>query len=78
MPLNLTPKKQGLFGIALGIFCIAITIYGLRSQGAIYLFPCILGPAILPLCAAQSVFPVEKLLRRNVADRLRGRNYLGS
>jgi hypothetical protein len=59
--LNMSPTARGIFGLLFGIALIGLTIFLVRSQGEIYLFPCLLGPAVLPISLASLVLPVEKL-----------------
>jgi hypothetical protein len=69
--MKMSLKARGILGIVLGVGCIALTVYGVHSTGEIYLFPCLLGPAILPISFVMSVVPVQKLyLPQEVDGRL--------
>jgi len=59
--MNMTPAARGVFGILFALFCIAITVYFSRTEGSIYLFPCLAGPGVLPLSIAMLLLPIPKL-----------------
>jgi hypothetical protein len=61
MAVNMSPTARGILGLVFGVFLIGLTIFLVRSEGAIYLFPCLVGPAVLPISFASLVLPVEKL-----------------
>jgi hypothetical protein len=64
----MTPATRGIFGIGLGIFMIALTVYFAHTRGAIYLLPCLLGPLLLPISFGLLVLPVEKLYKPTEID----------
>src|SRR5438876_8387892 len=58
----MTPKTSGVIGIIIGIVCIGIAWHVAQDEGRIMLFPCLLGPAVLPISVAFVVLPVRRLL----------------
>jgi hypothetical protein len=61
--MSMTPAARGVFGIIFGVACIAIAVYFARTEGSIYLFPCLAGPCAIPISIATLALPVEKLYR---------------
>jgi hypothetical protein len=59
--MKMSPVARGLLGVLLGVFCIAIAVYFAQTQGAIYVFPCLVGPGVLPISIATLFLPIPKL-----------------
>jgi hypothetical protein len=68
MAANLTPTARGVLGVLLGLFLIGLTIYLAKSKGAIYLFPCLVGPAVIPISLATLALRVDKLYKPTERD----------
>lgn len=64
----MSPKVGGVLGVIFGVAMTALAWYAAHNEGKIYLFACLIGPAVLPFSIALVALPPGYLMRPKEVD----------